>query len=87
MRLGPGGGRVKDQFRAGNVAAFTTKGSAHKKCMQSREQLGVNIIGSWAKPMGKRAAVQGRPFALVHALSANAHHKTCTQNACTHTGY
>ncbi len=46
MRLGPKGRQVKDRFRAGNAAAFTTKGSAHKKCMQTREHLGVNIIGS-----------------------------------------
>ncbi len=44
-----------------------------KKCIQSREQRGTNVIGSWGKPMGMRAAVQGRPFAFVRAHAANTH--------------
>ncbi len=41
--------------------------------MQTREQHGINIIGSRGDPMGKRAAVQGRPFALVRVYAANTH--------------
>ncbi len=64
IRLDPGGGRrVKSRIRTGNVAALIPENSTYK----IREQRGINIIGSWGEPMGKRAAVQGRPFALVHA--------------------
>ncbi len=42
----------------------------HKKCIQPREQRGMNVIGSWGEPLGKRAAVQGRQFALVHTYAS-----------------
>ncbi len=45
-----------------------------KNCIQTRELRGINIIGSWGgEPIGKRAPVQGWPFALVHAFAANTH--------------
>ncbi len=52
--------RVKDRIRAEGVAAFITEES---------KQRGINVIGSWGEPMEKRAAVQGRPFALVRAYT------------------
>ncbi len=39
--------------------------------MQTREQRGINIIGSGGEPMGKHAAASGSPFALVHACATN----------------
>ncbi len=47
---------------------------AHEKSIQTREQRGINVIGSWGEPTGKRAAVQGRLSALVHVYAANTHH-------------
>ncbi len=64
---------MKSRVRTGNVAAFIPENSALKKCMQTREQRGINNIGSWGEPMGKRAPVQGWPFALAHAYAANTH--------------
>ncbi len=49
--------------------------------MQTREKRGINIIGSGGEPMGKRAAVQGWPFALVHAYAANTHQLAPTKSA------
>ncbi len=73
IRLDPGGRRVKNRVGTGNVAAFIPEEGAQKSAYKTREQRGINIIGSWGEPMGKRAAVQGRPFALVRAYAANTH--------------
>ncbi len=76
MRLDPGGRRVKSRFRIGNVAAFISEERV-QKCIQN--------IGSWGEPMGKRAPVQGWPFALVHACAANTHQTSGTEVSKTAT--
>ncbi len=73
MRLDPGGRRVKSRIRTGNVVAFIAEEKRIKSAYKTRDQRGIDIIGRWGEPMGKRAPVQGWPFALVHACAAYTH--------------
>ncbi len=69
IRLDPGGRRVKNRIRTGNVAAFIPENSAYNHA-SSVESISLVAGG---EPMGRCAAVQGWPFALVHACAANTH--------------
>ncbi len=71
IRLDPGGRRVNSRIRTGKRAAFIPE--RIKRAYKNREQHGIDIIGIWGEPVGKRAPVQGWPFALVHACAANTH--------------
>ncbi len=73
VRLDPMERHVKCQFRAEIIAANIVEKKRIKKCKQTSEQRRSNAIGRWVEPIGTRAAVQGRPFALVRAYAANTH--------------
>ncbi len=66
--LTPGGRRLKDQIRAERISPFIAEESAYKDASSVES---ISLVAG--EPMGRHAAVQGWPFALVHAYAANTH--------------
>ncbi len=53
---------------------YASQPNSNRACILPSEQRGSNAIGSLGEPIRKRVAVQGRPFALVHAYAVSMHH-------------